>query len=121
MERAAVAALESLTVKLSERAFKPLFLRLVEWARATLPAAPGAPICNQTQATLFNSKTELRTPHRSFNDDAIRLLQPAPQHCALPAMLLPTFEGGCWKWRRAGITHTFCDLNMTDPMLDGFA
>lgn len=42
VERAAVAALEALTVKLSERAFKPLFLRLVEWARATLPAAAGA-------------------------------------------------------------------------------
>lgn len=30
-------ALEALTVKLSERAFKPLFLRFVEWARAAPP------------------------------------------------------------------------------------
>ncbi len=38
VERQAVAALEALTVKLSERTFKPLFLRFVEWARASLPA-----------------------------------------------------------------------------------
>lgn len=34
VETAAVAALESLTLKLNERIFKPLFLRFVEWARA---------------------------------------------------------------------------------------
>lgn len=38
VESAAVAALEAMTLKLSERIFKPLFLRTVEWARA-----PGAP------------------------------------------------------------------------------
>lgn len=37
VERHAVGALQALTVKLSERAFKPLFLRLIDWARATLP------------------------------------------------------------------------------------
>lgn len=36
-------ALQALTVKLSERAFKPLFLRFVEWARANPP--PGASRC----------------------------------------------------------------------------
>ncbi len=42
VERAAVESLEALTVKLSERSFKPLFLRLVDWARAAVPPAAGA-------------------------------------------------------------------------------
>lgn len=38
-----MGAVEALTVKLSERAFKPIFLRFVEWARAAPP--PGALPC----------------------------------------------------------------------------
>ena len=37
VERQGVETLLALTVKLSDRAFKPLFLRFVEWARAALP------------------------------------------------------------------------------------
>jgi BP28CT (NUC211) domain len=44
VERHAVGAVGALTVKLSERAFKPIFLRFVEWARAAPP--PGGPLSN---------------------------------------------------------------------------
>ncbi len=50
VEAEAIAALLNLTLKLSEKAFKPRFLRLTEWA-ATPPAGADAAVGRAT--TLF--------------------------------------------------------------------
>jgi hypothetical protein len=50
VEAEAIAALLALTLKLSEKAFKPHFLRLAEWA--TTPPA-GADAATGRAATLF--------------------------------------------------------------------
>lgn len=56
MEAEAIAALLNMTLKLSEKAFKPRFLRLVEWA-ATAPA--GADSATGRAATLFAAANAL--------------------------------------------------------------
>ena len=45
VEGAAVEALVALALKLSEARFRPLFLRLVDWAGSPPAATPGAPPC----------------------------------------------------------------------------
>ena len=50
VEAEAIAALLNLTLKLSEKAFKPRFLRLIEWA-ATPPAGADSAVGRAT--TLF--------------------------------------------------------------------
>ena len=44
VEQSSVAVLLALTMKLSEAKFKPLFLRLLDWASTSPAAQPGEPL-----------------------------------------------------------------------------
>ena len=46
VEQGSVAVLLALTLKLSEAKFKPLFLRLLEWASSPPAAQPGQSTCS---------------------------------------------------------------------------
>lgn len=55
IEQGSVAVLLALTMKLSEAKFKPLFLRLLDWATTPPAAQPGnAPICSPGLGSLFS-------------------------------------------------------------------
>jgi hypothetical protein len=62
-ERHAVATLVALTLKLSEAKFKPMFLRLLEWANNPLPGTSAAPIGRVI--TLFAAASALSEKLRS--------------------------------------------------------
>ena len=65
VEAEAIAALLNLTLKLSEKAFKPRFLRLTEWA-ATPPAGADAAVGRATTlfAAAYALAARLRCCHR---------------------------------------------------------
>lgn len=80
VERQAVAALEALTVKLSERTFKPLFLRFVEWARASLPA--GALFRNTSFGQIFCRDM----PGKAAYEKVAVLADPSHVRCERPTL-----------------------------------
>ncbi len=98
-EQAAVAALCALTLKLSETKFKPLFLRVLEWA-AGAPAGSYASIARLT--ALFSVAAALAEKLRSLFVPYYRhLVDLAVKHLAIAASATTAGSSGKKKGKRA--------------------